>query len=89
VWEVSNLTLFEAGFQEESYLKDIEPDEHKFMDKQGLGGGVVAKFQGKVWTLVEKGKAVHKNMEGDEMKVWDLLGKRLELSNMQDEAPYR
>jgi hypothetical protein len=88
VWEVTNLPLFEAGFTEESYLKDIEPDEHNLFDKQGLGGGVVAKFQGKVWTMVEKGKAVQKGMEGEEMRIWGLLGKRVDLTNMQDEAPY-
>jgi hypothetical protein len=48
---------------------------------------VVARFHGKVWSVVEKGKSVVKKPDTEEMDVWGMLAKRKDLMNMQDE-PY-
>ncbi|KAF2435025.1 hypothetical protein EJ08DRAFT_626312 [Tothia fuscella] len=89
IYEFTSLGTFEAGFSDEIYNKDIAPDKKNFLDVDGLGGGVVARFEGRVWTMVEKGRSKVKVEESDEMRVWNLLGKRQELLNMQDEAPFR
>jgi hypothetical protein len=88
VWELTSLAAYEEGLKDDYYTSTIAVDEQKFLDTAGLGGGVVAKFQGKVWSIVEKGKSVVTTKAGEEeMDVWSRLAKRKDLVDMQD-GPY-
>jgi hypothetical protein len=48
VFVVPSLEHFNNAFNDPYYIEVIEPDEKKFVDKEGLGGGLVARFQGKM-----------------------------------------
>lgn len=95
VYEITSLQAFESAMGDEYYKTTIANDEKVFMDTEGLGGGVVARFYGRVWSVVEKGKNVlPKHGNGDlvevgsgEMDVWSRLSRRSDLISMQDERP--
>jgi hypothetical protein len=45
---VPSLQHFDNAFKDPYYIEVIEPDERKFVDKEGSDGGVVAKVRGKM-----------------------------------------
>jgi len=67
------------------YAEVIEPDEHKILDKEGLGGGIVAKFDGKVVTAVDGGKALVGREGEDETRIWAMMmGRKGQFLDAQD-----
>jgi hypothetical protein len=90
IWELTSLAAFEEGLKDDYYVNTILPDEANFLDKEGLGGGVVARYHGKVWSVIEKGKNVVKTAGAgkQEMEIWDNLAKRYDLVDMQGDGPY-
>jgi hypothetical protein len=55
---VPSLQHFTNAFRDPYYLEVIEPDEKKFVDKEGPGGGLVARFLGKLVDIGIDGKSV-------------------------------
>lgn len=52
---VPSLDSFSKAVEDPYYLNVVEPDEHNLIDKDAVGGGVVASFQGKMVTVVHDG----------------------------------
>jgi hypothetical protein len=55
---VLSLQQFTNAFSDPYYLEVIEPDERNFVDKEGAGGGLVARFMGKLVDIGIDGKSV-------------------------------
>jgi hypothetical protein len=58
VFVVESLQQFTDAFNDPYYLEVIEPDEKEFVDKEGSGGGLVARFQGKMFDMVHNRRSV-------------------------------
>lgn len=52
---VPSLDSFKKAVEDPYYLNVVEPDEFNLFDKEAVGGGVVASFQGKMVTIVHDG----------------------------------
>ena len=70
---------------EDQYYKDvIAADEANLLDKEGLGGGIVARFVGKSLTIVEGGKSLVGSTEKDQLRALDGLLNRKDLVGFHD-----
>jgi hypothetical protein len=57
MFTVSSLQQFTNAFDDAYYLEVIEPDERTFVDKEGSGGGLVARYMGKLVDIGIDGKS--------------------------------
>lgn len=53
---VPSLERFTEAFSDPYYVEVIEPDECQLIDKDGVGNGVIASFQGRMVGVLEEGK---------------------------------
>jgi EthD domain len=69
-FEVPRHVNFVDAFNDPYYAEYIEPDENRFIDKAGEGGGLLATYEGRTVTLVEHGKSVIGEKGNPELKRW-------------------
>jgi hypothetical protein len=65
---VESLQQFTDAFNDPYYLQVIEPDEKEFVDKEGPGGGLVARFQGKMVDMVHNGSIMETKVKSKEYR---------------------
>jgi hypothetical protein len=67
------------AMNDQYYIDVIAPDEANILDKEGLGGGIVARFVGKSVTIVDGGKSLIGSAEKDQLRALDNLMNRKDL----------
>jgi len=69
-FEVPADVQFADAFKDPYYTAVIEPDEARFIDKEGQGSGVLATFEGKTMTILDHGMSMLGEKGKGERTLW-------------------
>ncbi|QDS73859.1 hypothetical protein FKW77_006779 [Venturia effusa] len=85
MWKVTSVEQFMETMKDQYYKDVVVADEANFMDTEGFGRGIVARFIGKTVAIVENGKSVVGSVEKDQMMALDTLMNKKDMVQFQYE----